>query len=58
MCINKKLFIKAQLVISTGTTQKRLPVLHISGNSIAGTTVHFRNQVVFSCHWLRTSYRS
>ena len=58
LCVNQKLFIKAQTVVVAGRAQKRLPACGVCNDRFAGSVIQLRNEVVFSCHRRTPPYRS
>ena len=58
LCVNQKLFIKAQTVVVAGRAQKRLPACGVCNDRFAGSVIQLRDEVVFSCHRRTPPYRS
>ena len=58
LCVNQKLFIKAQAVVVAGRAQKRFPACGVCNDRFAGSVIQLRNEVVFSCHRRTPPYRS
>ena len=58
LCVNQKLFVKAQTVVVAGRAQKRFPAFGVCNDRFAGSVIQLRNEVVFSCHRWTPPYRS
>ena len=58
LCVNQKLFIKAQTVVVAGRAEKRFPACGACNNRFAGSVIQLRNEVVLSCHRRTPPYRS
>ncbi|HFM9337518.1 TPA: hypothetical protein ACHBD8_000275 [Enterococcus faecium] len=50
LCEHQKLFIKAQLIVSAGRSQKGFPILRRGYHRLAGTVVQFGNKVILTSH--------
>ena len=49
LSVNKKLFVKAELIVPAGGAQKGFPILRIHHYRFTGTGIQLGNQVIFSC---------
>ena len=58
LCVNQKLFVKAQTVVVAGRAQKRFPACGVCNDRFAGSVIQLRDEVVFSCHRRTPPYRS
>ena len=50
LCEHQKLFIKTQLIVPAGRSQKGFPILRRGYHRLAGTVVQFGNKVIFTSH--------
>ena len=58
LCVNQKLFVKAQTVVVAGRAQKCFPACGACNDRFAGSVIQLRDEVVFSCHRRTPPYRS